>query len=233
MSEQQSGASNNMGAGGAAGMPGGPQGLPGGAMGPGFAGGGAAPGDHNPGAMPGQGPAMPDQVQMGQAHAGAPPGVPSWPGAGQLPPQPMHPGYYGMPGIDPAQAAAFAGQAAMHAMPYYAAYGAMPHAGMAGMGIPHGHGAGAAAGGGPGMADVMQEIANGGNGLSSLSRLLNFDDSEFWKGALVGAAAVLLLTNESVQNALFKTGVKAKDAVEKGVEKVKAAAGRAKEQADE
>jgi len=32
---------------------------------------------------------------------------------------------------------------------------------------------------------------------------------------------VLLLTNESVQNMLFKTGAKAKDAVQGGIEKVK------------
>jgi hypothetical protein len=52
--------------------------------------------------------------------------------------------------------------------------------------------------------------------------------SDFWKGALVGAAAVLLLTNESVQNALFKTGARAKDAVERGVEKARTAARSAK-----
>jgi len=74
------------------------------------------------------------------------------------------------------------------------------------------------------MAEVMNEIASGGNGLSSLTKMLDLDDSEFWKGALVGAAAVLLLTNESVQNALFKTGVKARDAVDQGVSKVKAKA---------
>jgi hypothetical protein len=87
-----------------------------------------------------------------------------------------------------------------------------------GVGGPHGQGHG------PGMAEVMQELANGGNGLASLSRLLNFEDTEFWKGALVGAAVVLLFTNESVQNALFKTGVKAKDEVEKGMDGIKAKA---------
>jgi hypothetical protein len=51
--------------------------------------------------------------------------------------------------------------------------------------------------------------------------MLNLDDSEFWKGALVGAAAVLLLTNETVQDTLFKTGARAKGAVQGGIDKVK------------
>lgn len=66
-----------------------------------------------------------------------------------------------------------------------------------------GQGAGQGYGQGPRMSDVVQEIASGGSGLSSLSRMLNLDDVDFWKGALVGAAAVMLLTNGSVQNALF------------------------------
>ncbi|WP_200388822.1 hypothetical protein [Thiocapsa imhoffii] len=75
--------------------------------------------------------------------------------------------------------------------------------------------------GGPGMAALIEDIANGGNGLSSLSKMLNFEDSEFWKGALLGAAAVFVLTNESVQSALFKTGAKTKAAVKTGVERVR------------
>lgn len=75
--------------------------------------------------------------------------------------------------------------------------------------VPQGHGPGTGAGGGYGqgqgarVSELVDEIANGGNGLSSIGRLLNLDDVDFWKGALVGAAAVLLLTNESVQGALF------------------------------
>jgi hypothetical protein len=85
--------------------------------------------------------------------------------------------------------------------------------------------AGAGARHGAGMADLMDEIANGGNGMSSLSKMVNLDDSEFWKGALVGAATVLLLTNKSVQGALFKAGAQASDAVKSGVDKVKGATG--------
>jgi hypothetical protein len=100
-------------------------------------------------------------------------------------------------------------------------------------GYPHGmgHGPAPAAGSSPRMAQVMQEIASGGSGLSSLSKLLDFDDTDFWKGALVGAAAVLLLTNESVQNALFRGAVKGRDAVKEGVEKVKESVDKLKEQA--
>jgi len=71
------------------------------------------------------------------------------------------------------------------------------------------------------MSELVEEIANGGSGLSSLSKLLSLDDSEFWKGALIGAAAVLLLTNETVQGMLFKTGIRATEAVQSGVDKVK------------
>jgi hypothetical protein len=71
-----------------------------------------------------------------------------------------------------------------------------------------------------GMAQLMEEMG-AGNGLSGLVQMLNLDDKELWKGALLGAAVVLLLTNESVQNSLFKTGVRARDAVKSGVDKIK------------
>ncbi|WP_459862676.1 hypothetical protein [Endothiovibrio diazotrophicus] len=74
---------------------------------------------------------------------------------------------------------------------------------------------------GPGMAELVEEIAGGGSGLAGLTRMLDLDDHDSWKGALVGAAAVLLLTNDSVQQALFKTGAKAKQAAQSGVDKVK------------
>jgi hypothetical protein len=112
--------------------------------------------------------------------------------------------------------------------PYWPGYGyAVPSGHAPGMG----YGQGPVMGQGHGMAEVMQEIASGGNGLSSLTKLLDFDDKEFWKGALVGAAAVLLLTNESVQNVLFRGAVKGRDAVKEGVEKVKESVDKLKEQA--
>lgn len=139
-----------------------------------------------------------------------------------------------------AQQAAYAAQAGYLYPPppgMAAPYPSTAYYGLASAGNPHGPPPGMgqrqSQGGGPGMAEVMEEIANGGNGLSSLGKMLNFDDSEFWKGALVGAAAVLLLTNESIQSALFKAGVKAKDVVEKGADNIKAAATGAKGQSDE
>lgn len=76
----------------------------------------------------------------------------------------------------------------------------------------HGGNAGQAAGAGYGqgarVSDLVNEVAGGGSGLSSLTRMLDLDDIDFWKGALVGAAAVLLLTNSSVQSALFGAGAK-------------------------
>jgi hypothetical protein len=118
-------------------------------------------------------------------------------------------------------------------MPYWPGYGyAMPamQGYQSGMGQMAGQHAGQ--GHGQGMALAMQEIANGG-GLSSLTKLLDFDDKDFWKGALVGAAAVLLLTNENVQRALFRGAVKGRDAVEEGVGKVKDKVRAAKEKSDE
>jgi hypothetical protein len=34
-----------------------------------------------------------------------------------------------------------------------------------------------------GMSQFIEEISNGGSGLSSLGKTLNLDDSGFWKGA--------------------------------------------------
>lgn len=109
-------------------------------------------------------------------------------------------------------------------------YAAAPMAGMPMPGAP-GAGAQAGAGQGPGpqagMQQLFEELAEGGNGLNSLTRMLSLDDTEFWKGALVGAAAVLLLTNDQVQDALFKSGAKAKSAVKSGADQLKGRASTA------
>lgn len=141
-------------------------------------------------------------------------------GAGAVPPG-YGPAHYTHPAPGPGVGAPGEGY---HAAPHYAAAmhygqyagyppppppGAYPPDAYQGM-MHQGHAYGAAQGAGHAqgarMSDLMEEVANGGNGLSTLSKMLNFDDPDFWKGALVGAAAVLLLTSESVQNALFKTG---------------------------
>lgn len=57
--------------------------------------------------------------------------------------------------------------------------------------------------------------------LGDLAHKLGLDDKEFWKGALVGAAVVLLLTNQTVKGMLFKTAANAKDSVLTGAETLK------------
>lgn len=77
---------------------------------------------------------------------------------------------------------------------------------------------------------LLNGVANGdGNSLATLGQMLNFDDRELWKGALIGAAAVLLLTNEAVQRALFRTGNRAKQALQSGLAKGKKAASQGQE----
>lgn len=53
-------------------------------------------------------------------------------------------------------------------------------------------------------------------GLGDLGGMFAFDDKEFWKGAVVGAAAVLLLTNENVRDTLMGGISKATSAVKPG-----------------
>ncbi|SDW84688.1 hypothetical protein [Thiocapsa roseopersicina] len=196
-----------------------------------------------PGAQQG---VLPGGPQAGMAGPGMASPYPGFPGPGGYAGRPgfvapgMHPGVaphpaaYGLPpGVDPYWAYQAQAQAAYAPPPYpYPGPYVGPYAGMAppqapwpgyAPGLEQQGGAGRMAGGrhGAGMADLVDEIANGGNGLSSLGKMFNLEDSEFWKGALLGAAAVLLLTNESVQGALFKTGAKTKAAVKTGVDRVK------------
>ncbi|MDL1959423.1 MAG: hypothetical protein LWX01_05335 [Deltaproteobacteria bacterium] len=73
------------------------------------------------------------------------------------------------------------------------------------------------------MIDTVGRFLNGEanvgevvNGLFSL----NFQDDQFWKGAVVGAVAALLLTNETVQSGLTKTVGTIFATAQSGVEKV-------------
>jgi len=70
------------------------------------------------------------------------------------------------------------------------------------------------------MGQLIEEMT-AGTGFAGIGQFLDFEDTDFWKGALVGAAAVLLLTNETVQQSLLKSGVKARDVVEKGFNSIK------------
>lgn len=68
--------------------------------------------------------------------------------------------------------------------------------------------------------------------LKNIISTIGADDKEFWKGAMIGAAATLLLTNENVRNMLMQTlsgagdllktgGQKVKDSVMSGAESIK------------
>ena len=164
------------------------------------------------GGMPGQPPDAGRGEFPGPGGRGQPGG---WAGAhgGDMHPGAMPPGY-AYPGANYGPQPVY-GMPPQH--PYYAA--PPPMAGHPGFHTSAGGHPGQ--GQGPGMSEVMEELANGGSGLSSLGKLLDFDDKDFWKGALVGAAVVLLLTNESVQNTLFRGGAKAKDTVMSGMDKVR------------
>ena len=50
---------------------------------------------------------------------------------------------------------------------------------------------------------------------------LDVQDSTFWKGALLGAAVAMLVTNESVQKGVVKTVSKLTAAAQSGVEEMK------------
>lgn len=51
------------------------------------------------------------------------------------------------------------------------------------------------------------------SGLGMLKGLFKMDDSEFWKGALVGAAAVLIMTNDGLRESLLNGASKTAEAV--------------------
>lgn len=122
--------------------------------------------------------------------------------AGMPPPHPAHawPGYH-------------------HAMPPHGAYMGQPQpAAQAG-------GAGSAPGPGltpeqaatrSGLASALGDIADK-TGLGMVKDLFNWEDGEFWKGAMVGAAVVLLLTNDDLRNSLIAGATKTADAMKSGL----------------
>ena len=67
-----------------------------------------------------------------------------------------------------------------------------------------------------GLSAAMNEIADQ-SGLGALKGFLNFNDGEFWKGALVGAAVVLLMTNEDLRGALLGGAAKTANAMKAGM----------------
>lgn len=57
--------------------------------------------------------------------------------------------------------------------------------------------------------------------ISGNASVVGLGGQRFWTGALIGAAAAFLLTNESVQRATIKTAVKAWSLMEGGFEELK------------
>lgn len=102
-------------------------------------------------------------------------------------------------------------------------YGYGPY-GPAGYRAPFGHAAtGPAPGPTPscaesaGLGAAMGHIADQA-GLGMFKDFFRFDDGEFWKGAMVGAAVVLLLTNEGLRDALIGGAAKTAEAVKSGMD---------------
>lgn len=146
---------------------------------------------HDPQVPPGHSHAPGPYIQAGPAQ-GTPP--PSW----GMPP-------YGYPpnGGFPAQAAP--------------GYGAVPHLMQPGFQPdPAANAAAQRAAASAGLSAAMGDIADK-SGLGMFKGLLNFDDSEFWKGALVGAAVVLLVTNDELRNSLIGSAAKTAEAVKSGI----------------
>lgn len=83
-------------------------------------------------------------------------------------------------------------------------------------------GATAPPGMGPGISELMDDALRGEVNPSKLGRYLN--DGEFIKGALVGAAVVLLLTDNPLRQALFRGTATAAEKIKEGFGQAKEAA---------
>lgn len=66
---------------------------------------------------------------------------------------------------------------------------------------------------------ITQNVSNTQNAPSSL--LSTFNNAEFLKGALIGAAVGYILTNEKAQKTIMKTVAKGTQMLQMGVEEIK------------
>lgn len=101
-------------------------------------------------------------------------------------------------------------------------YGYPPYPPYPPQGGPHPW-AGVPRGPGHGLSELMDDALKGDVNPSKLGHYLN--DGEFIKGALVGAAVVLLLTDNPLRQALFRGTAKAAEKVKEGYGQVKQAVG--------
>lgn len=67
-----------------------------------------------------------------------------------------------------------------------------------------------------GLQQALDQMADE-KGLGFLKGLVDFNDGDFWKGALVGAAAVLLITNDDLRDSLVDNMAKAADSLKEGL----------------
>lgn len=109
------------------------------------------------------------------------------PGAQQGPPPGMHPGMQGDPGAQ--YATGHGGQAPGAGMPG-TPEGAEPKFDQNRMGEVYG---------------MVNDVMNGEADTSKLFGMLSGNGGDFWKGALVGAAAVFLMNNDAVKDAVSGT----------------------------
>ena len=76
----------------------------------------------------------------------------------------------------------------------------------------------------PGLHDVSQlgsSYPQPGTPANTSIFGVDFRDQHFWKGALLGAAVTLIVTNDSVQKAVIKTATKLYGAVQGGAQEIK------------
>jgi hypothetical protein len=205
-----------------------------------------APGPPWRGVPAGNGGPSPTEPPAAAYPGGTPPyswGAPQ--GYGTVPPHHQYYGYYGAPGppwsgvpagnsgpppTEP-PAGAYPGGTPSYSWevpqgygvvpPYHHYYGYYGAPGPPWSGVPTGHGSpppttppagvGTQAGFGAALGDMADK-----SGLGMFKDLFNWEDSEFWKGALVGAAVVLLMTNENLRNSLIGGAAKTAEAVKSG-----------------
>ena len=69
--------------------------------------------------------------------------------------------------------------------------------------------------------DITSNISQSVSNINTDNVLSSINTNDFIKGALIGAVATYLLTNESAQKAIFKTVAKGTELFQSGIEEMK------------
>ncbi len=69
--------------------------------------------------------------------------------------------------------------------------------------------------------DITSNIVDSVSNINTDNVLSSINTNDFIKGALIGAVATYLLTNESAQKAIFKTVAKGAEVFQSGIEEMK------------